>query len=185
VLKDPLLTASTNVLVINRITRLGINPTNIERAVFETSIKVLDVTHDPGHFDSILDSELATGPHFPASTRTTPWANLAETCDKDDLLEVDEAAKLGEILECLCRLESGEFVTEISMRDDVDCLQDTLCLSTIDDLEVGRVVTSDSTTKGDLLVEAETNAGGDIRKVWQTIHAAVRTGPDGLHLGYT
>jgi hypothetical protein len=76
-------------------------------------------------------------------------------------------------------------VTGIGTRGDVDCLQDTLCLSTIDDLEVNRVVTSDSTMKGGLLVEVKMNAGSDIRKIWQTIYAAVQISPDGLHLGYT
>lgn len=54
------------VLVIDRLTRLGVNPSDIGLAVGEFTIKVLDESHHPGHLDTTLDGKLATGLHLPS-----------------------------------------------------------------------------------------------------------------------
>ena len=62
---------NTYVLDINRLGSLGVDLANVEGAVLETSVEVLDVAHHPGHLDAALDDELATGLHLPASARAS------------------------------------------------------------------------------------------------------------------
>src|SRR6266404_771892 len=92
VVHDLFLVTTTDVLVINRLARLGVNPTNVECAVLETSVKVLDVTHHPRHFDAPFKRQTTLSLHLPPCTRGSPWANFSETRDDNDLIEVDDVA---------------------------------------------------------------------------------------------
>jgi hypothetical protein len=61
VIQNILPTAATYILV-DRLSRPTVNPTDMERTVLEAAVEVVDVTHHPCHFDAALDGELPHGP---------------------------------------------------------------------------------------------------------------------------
>jgi hypothetical protein len=63
VLRNPVFT--TNILIIDRVTSLHINPAHVKSFILETIIKMLDITHHPHHFDASLKGQMALGPHLP------------------------------------------------------------------------------------------------------------------------
>lgn len=65
-LDNVLFVLGLDVLVIDRLTRLGVNPSDVGLAVTEFTVKVLDEAHHPGHLDTTLNGKLATGLHLPS-----------------------------------------------------------------------------------------------------------------------
>ena len=181
--QNVLLVAAADVLVVNRLAGLGIHPADVERAVLETTVEVLDEAHHPRHLDAAFDGKLATSLHLPAGTRATPWAHLRKPGDDNDLLQVQHATKLRKLGERLRRLKSGEVELEVGTGSDVDGLQHPLSLDTVHSLEVGGIVAGDSTTELALLLEVAANTDRDLRQVGETIHTAIQVGPDRLNLG--
>ena len=90
VVHDFLLIPSTDVLVINRLARFGVNPANVECAILETSVEVFDVTHHPRHFDAPFECQTTLGLHLPSCARRSPWSNFSEASDNNNLIEVDD-----------------------------------------------------------------------------------------------
>jgi len=52
VVQDILLVMTLDLTIANWLTRLRIDPTNIQVTIFQASIVVLDVTHRPCHLDT-------------------------------------------------------------------------------------------------------------------------------------
>ena len=86
VVHDFLLVTPTDVLVINRLARFGVNPTNVDSAIFETSVEVFDVTHHPRHFDAAFERQTTLSLHFPPCARRSPWPNFSEASNNNDLI---------------------------------------------------------------------------------------------------
>ncbi|GJC78128.1 hypothetical protein ColLi_00966 [Colletotrichum liriopes] len=94
VLKNELLVLLLDVLVINGLTSLGVDPARVRSGLaLDGTVVVLNQTHDPGHLNATLKGELAVGLHFPTSAGVTPRTNLSKTGNDDDLLQVDHALK--------------------------------------------------------------------------------------------
>ena len=151
--KDVLLVTGADVLVINRLTGLGINPADVKRTVLQATVEVLDVAHHPGHLDAALNGEFTARLHFPSSAGTAPGTDLGEASDDNDLLEIDHTAQLRQLLQRLHGLKCREVKLEVGARSDIDCLKDTLGSATIDDLEIGGIIAGDGTTKLALLLQ--------------------------------
>ena len=92
--EDLLLVATADVLILDWFTRLRIYPTNVERAILQASVEVLDETHHPGHLDTAFDREFSARFHLPTSTRAAPRTDFCEPGDNDNLLEVEHAPQL-------------------------------------------------------------------------------------------
>lgn len=90
VVHDFLLVSATDFLVVNRFTRFGVDPTNVESAILETSVEVLDVTHHPCHFDTPFERQTTLSLHLPPCARRSPWPNFSEASNNDDLIKVDD-----------------------------------------------------------------------------------------------
>lgn len=183
--EDILLIASLHILVIYRLTTLAVNPANIERAILQTTVKVFDVTHHPRHLNATFNCQFPTSFHLPTSAGATPGADFGETGNNHDLLKVNEAAQLGDVRQRLDRLKLWKLETEVGAWKDVHGLEKALSFNTIDDLEIGSIVLSYSTTKIRLLLQVGANAGGDIGKVWKAVHTTIKISPDGLNLSDT
>ncbi|KAK1253169.1 hypothetical protein MKX08_004356 [Trichoderma sp. CBMAI-0020] len=93
VVQNELLVLLLDVLVVDGLTSLGVNPASV-RLALERTIVVLDETHDPGHFNATFERELAMSLHLPSGSRVTPGADFCETSDDDYLLQVDHALEL-------------------------------------------------------------------------------------------
>jgi hypothetical protein len=96
---DVLLVSALDVLVIHRFSGLGVHPAGVKRAVLETPIEVLDMTHHPRHLDASLDRELPTRLHLPSRARAAPGTNFCEASNYNHLLKVEHATKLRKVLQ--------------------------------------------------------------------------------------
>ena len=183
VLKNVLLVLRLDVLVVDRLVGLGVNPTRVALAL-EVAIVVLDETHHPSHLDAALERELAVGLHLPTSSRVTPRSNLSETSDDDDLLEVDHALEI-----TVDRLDLGlpvrklgEVELHVGARVDVDSLVQGLAGLAVDDLVLDSSLASDGAADlgglGDVLAEL----GHELLEVGQELQTTVEVGEDGLLL---
>ena len=111
--QDIFFVATAHILVVHRLVRLAIDPTNMQRTVFQTPVKVLDIAHHPSHLDATFDREFTS--HSPCSG-AAPGADFSKTGDNDALLEINHATKLGNVTEGIDRLKVGEFKSEIRSR---------------------------------------------------------------------
>lgn len=143
---------------------------------------MLDVTHHPSHFNAAFDSELSSSFHLPSSSRATPWADFCKTSLDNNLVEVDKALKVRELLEGVLRLHSGEVELMVSSRSDSDLLVQSLRVNTVDDLEFSRVLHGDCTSQGGSRVEVASDLGGNVSQVRQSVHTTTQIGPDRLDL---
>src|SRR6266850_228520 len=82
----------------------------------------------------------------------------------------------------MCLGKVGEFEAEIGARGDVDSLEYTLSLGTVDDLEFCGVVTSDCAAKLSLLVDAHTDAGRDFSKIGNAVETTAQVAPNWFDL---
>jgi len=64
-------------------------------------------------------------------------------------------------------------------------LEDALGLDAIDYLEVRRVIPGNGAMGVALLHDVRSDAGGDVGKVRETVHASIEISPDGFNLGDT
>jgi hypothetical protein len=120
--KNLLLVLRSNILVVDGIARLGIDPTDIALAAFEFPVKVLDVAHHPCHLNATFDGEFSLGFHLPSGSRATPGSELGETGTYDDLVEIDETLQVLQLLEHIVALDLRELVREVGSRSDRDLL---------------------------------------------------------------
>ncbi|GKT45755.1 uncharacterized protein ColSpa_05936 [Colletotrichum spaethianum] len=92
VLQNELLVLLLDVLVVDGLTSLGVDPAGVRSGLaLDRTVVVLDQTHDPSHLNATLQGELAVGLHLPAGAGVTPGTNLSKTSNDDDLLQVDHA----------------------------------------------------------------------------------------------
>lgn len=180
--EDVLLVLRLDVLVVDGLLRLRVDPADVQLAILQAAIDVLDVSHEPGHLNAALDREFATGLHLPAGTRTSPWPDLGKASDNNDALEVEHALKLRQVLQALSSLDLREVEFEVRARRDGDGLHDALNLTAVLDLEVGSVVLGNSATQVALLRDGLANASRDLCEVGNAIHATAEVGPDWLDL---
>ena len=89
---DFLLIPATDVLVINRLARFGVNPADVERAILEATVEVFDVAHHPRHFDAPFECQTTFGLHLPSCARRSPWSNFSKPSYDNDFIEVDDIA---------------------------------------------------------------------------------------------
>lgn len=68
-------------------------------------------------------------------------------------------------------------------RCNIDDLENTLRLQTVNNFKVCSIVPGNCATKLARFIEAETNARRDVCKIRKTIHSAVEVCPDRLDLG--
>lgn len=57
-IEDLLLILRTNVLAVDRFSRFSVYPSNTERSVFQSTVGVLDLTHNPCQLEATFDSKL-------------------------------------------------------------------------------------------------------------------------------
>ena len=67
----------------------------------------------------------------------------------------------------------------------MDGLEDAPSLDAIDYFEVRRIIPDNGATGVVLLHDVRSDAGGDVGKVRETVHAAIEISPDGFDLGDT
>lgn len=183
--EDLLLVTRANILVVDRISTLGINPSDVERSIFEMTVEVLDEAQCPCHLDTALDGELAARFHLPSRLRATPRTDFGESSDDHNSFEIDHTVyttQLSDICESLGGLEDLIVELEIGAWCNVHCLKNALSAAPIDGSEVGGIVSGDSTTKVALGFQLQADLGSDVRKVRQAIHSTVEIGPDGFDL---
>jgi hypothetical protein len=85
---DLFLVSALNILVIDRIARLRVNPADMEGTILETTM--LDITHHPYHLDTTLECQATLRLHLPSCARRPPWPNLTEAGNNDDLIKVND-----------------------------------------------------------------------------------------------
>ncbi|KAI6759685.1 hypothetical protein HG530_010365 [Fusarium avenaceum] len=93
VLENELLVLLLDVLVVDRLACLGVDPARVGLALDRT-VMVLDETHDPSHLNATLEREFAVGLHLPSSTRVTPRTDFSKTCNDDNLLKIDHTLEV-------------------------------------------------------------------------------------------
>jgi len=95
--KDVLFVTTFDVLIINRLIRLAVNPSDIERSVLQAAVEVLNEAHHPCHFDATFDCELPANFHLPSRTGTTPRTNFAIPGDDDDLFKINQTTEVRQL----------------------------------------------------------------------------------------
>jgi hypothetical protein len=78
VIHDFFFIPAPDVLVVDRLTRLRIDPANVESAILETTVEMLDITHHPCHLYTSLERQTTLRLHLPSRARRTPWPDLTE-----------------------------------------------------------------------------------------------------------
>lgn len=182
-LDNVLLVLGLDVLVIHRLTRFGVNPSDIGLTVTEFTIKVLDETHHPSHLDTTLNGEFATGLHFPSGPRRTPRTDFSKTGTDNDLVEIDQALKVLEFIENVVTVNLGEVKGEVGSGSDGNLLVKPLGVTAVDDTEVGRVVKGDGFSQLGHSVDVDSDRCHNLSQTGDTVHTTVEVGPDGFDLG--
>ncbi|KAI3487340.1 hypothetical protein L1887_48761 [Cichorium endivia] len=182
VLDDVLLVVGADVLVIDGLATLGVDPADVGGARLELTVVVLDQAHDPGQLDHTLVGEVAKGLHLPTSARRTPRSDLGETGDDDDLLEVHLRVALGDLAVEVESADLGEAEGEVAARVDVHLLVQRLGGGALDDLEVGRVVSNKRALGGRGLLDGSAELAGLLGEVDDLVHATVEVDEERLDL---
>ncbi|KXT05144.1 hypothetical protein AC578_7604 [Pseudocercospora eumusae] len=183
VVQDVLLVLGLDVLVVNRVARLGINPARVALTL-ELSVEVLDETHDPSHLNAALERELTVGFHLPSGSGVTPWSDFSKTGDHDNLLEVDHTLEVA-IQRLNLRLpvgKLGKVELEVGTLLDLGRLVQSLAVLAVDDLVLESSLASDSLSDlrglGDVLAQP----GHQVLEVWQELKTTVQVSKDRLLL---
>uniref|UniRef100_A0A4E9ENN5 Uncharacterized protein n=1 Tax=Gibberella zeae TaxID=5518 RepID=A0A4E9ENN5_GIBZA len=146
VLENELLVLLLNVLVVNGLSSLGVNPARVGLAL-DGTVVVLDETHDPSHLDATLKREFTVGFHLPSGTGVTPGTNFGEASDNDNLLKIDhtlEAVVKGLDLSLPVRA-LGEVKLDVGTRVDGLLLVENLGGGTVNDGVLDGALLSNST----------------------------------------
>ncbi len=88
--QDCLLVFAMDILVINRVTSLCVNPAHVKSALLETTVKMFDITHHPHHFDASLKCQMTLCLHLPPCARRSLWPNFTKARDDNDLIQVND-----------------------------------------------------------------------------------------------
>jgi hypothetical protein len=171
--ENVLLVGGLDVLVVERLVGLRIDPSDVEGTVLEATLEVLDETHDIGELEGTLDGEGAVRLDLPTGTGRTERSDLSVTGNDNDLLEVNEATELGNLGLGVDGLELGEGEGEVGARGNLDLVVDLLSAGTVSGLEVSGVVLSDGAAGRSGEVELDADVGGEVGKVGELVHATV------------
>ena len=71
-------------------TGLRVNPAHMKSALLEMTIKMLDITHHPRHFDASLECQMTLCLHLPPRVRRSPWPDFTKARDDNDLIQVND-----------------------------------------------------------------------------------------------
>jgi hypothetical protein len=203
VLEDLLLILGTHILVIQRLLRLGIYPAGVGFPVLQAAVEVLDKTGDEGQFEKTLDLVLSNRLHLPARTRTAKRSNLCVAGDDDDLLEINDTTKLGELGLGVKLFDLWERKLEVCSWQDLNLAVKALSsaerkirqtprgqsyeeqqhpLDTVGDLEIGSIFGCDRLARVCSLPQVHSDLGGDSLQVGNGAHAAVEISPNRFDL---
>lgn len=171
--EDVLLVRRLDILVVERLSGLRVDPSNVEGAVLEATVEVLDETGDVGELERSLNRERASGLHLPTSTRGSERSHLGVSRHDDDLVEVDNAAKLRKLRRRVESLELGEGEGEVGARSDLDLKVDLLGVGSARGLKVERVVDRDGATGRSGDVEVGANLGRNGGEVGELVHSSI------------
>jgi CBS domain-containing protein len=181
--EDFLLVMAFDILIVDWFVRLAVDPTDIQRPILQATVKVFDEAHKPGHLNTAFNGEFAASLHLPSCARATPRSDFAVTGDNDDLFQIDKTSEVRKIGKRGGRFKDREVEAEIRTRKNINGLKESLSFNSVDDLEVRRVITSDSAAKFSFFVQFRANAGGDVSEVGKAVHSTVEIGPDRFDLG--
>ncbi|TKW54871.1 hypothetical protein CTA1_23 [Colletotrichum tanaceti] len=185
VLEDELLVLLLDVLVVDGLTSLGVDPAGVGSGLaLDGTVVVLDETHDPGHLNAALERELAVGLHLPASARVTPRTNLGEAGDNNDFLKVDhtlEAVVEGSNL-LLPVGEVGEIELDVGAGLNNSLLVEGLRVGAVDDLVLNGVLLADGTTNLAGVHDVLAELGHGLVEVRDELQPTVQVGEDRLAL---
>lgn len=171
--ENVLLVRRLDVLVVEGLVRLGVDPSDVEGSVLEATVEVLDQAGDVRELERTLDREGAVRFDLPTGARRTERSDFGVSRHDDDLLEVDQATELGEFRLGVDRLELGERKREVRAGRDLDLRVDLLGGRAMSDLVVRSVVLGDRTTSRGSLVELGADVGRETREVGKLVHASV------------
>src|SRR5229473_7065754 len=65
-------------------------PAHMKSALLEMTIKMLDITHHPRHFDASLECQMTLCLHLPPRVRRSPWPDFTKARDDNDLIQVND-----------------------------------------------------------------------------------------------
>lgn len=174
-LQNFLLILALDLLVINGLTTLRVDPT-VERTALQFAVEVLDEAHHPRHLDATFNGEFSSCFHLPPSARATPWSNFCKASNNDDLLQVDQTAQRSKVVQGFRSSELGERLLEVGKRGFRDGLADAFSLDAMDNFVVGCIIPRGRAANVGLL-DFSPNTRGDFGKVGQAVHATVEVGP--------
>ncbi|GJD00729.1 hypothetical protein ColKHC_09554 [Colletotrichum higginsianum] len=185
VLQNELLVLLLDVLIVDRLTSLGVDPAGVGSGLaLDGTVVVLNQTHDPGHFNAALKGELAVGLHLPASAGVTPRTNLSEAGDNDDLLEVDHA--LEAVVEGSNLLlpvgKVGEVELDVGAGLNNSLLVEGLGVGAVDNLVLNGVLLADGTTDLAGVHNVLAELGHGLVEVRDELQTTVQVGEDRLAL---
>ena len=137
---------------------------------------ILNQTHDPGHLDTTLKRELAISLHLPSGTRITPWTNLRETSNNDDLIKVNHSLQVSiEWLNLFLPFgKLWEIELDVGSRLDSDLLVEQFTVLTIDDFVLQGILLGDSLSDSAGFHDFSTEPSHHVLQVWQELQAAVQ-----------
>src|SRR5713226_1306608 len=71
-------------------TSLRVNPAHMKSALLEMTIKMLDITYHPHHFDVSLECQMTLCLHLLPRVRRSPWPDFTKARDDNDLIQVND-----------------------------------------------------------------------------------------------
>jgi hypothetical protein len=96
VVEDDLLIASLDLVVLDCLAGLGVDP-----SAAAVVVVIADEPHHPGELDAALHGEFAVGFHLPPGPGRSIGTHLAKAGDDHDTLHVDHALDVLELFETL------------------------------------------------------------------------------------
>jgi hypothetical protein len=183
VVDDVFFVLGSDILVVNRLGRLGVNPSDVGLTVLELAVKVLDKSHHPSHFNTAFNRELALGFHLPSSPGATPRADLGKTGTDNDLVQIDQALQVVELGQDIVTFDLGEFELEVGSRSNVDLLLQSLGVGSVGDLDISGIVEGDGSSQLGSLVDVGSDGRHNLVQSSNSVHGTVQVGPNGLNLG--
>ena len=182
-LKDVLLVLAADILVVDRLFALCIDPSDVSLAALQSSVEVLDQAKSEGQLEETFNAELSLCFHLPSGSSRAKWTDFSISSDNDDLVEVDKASELGKIgLRVVALGQFREGQGEVGSRSDVDLLLNGLSIAAGGDFEVSRVIHRNSSAGRSGLVYVVSDLGIEDVQVCDGAHTTVEVSPDRLDL---
>ncbi|TFA99245.1 hypothetical protein CCMA1212_009011 [Trichoderma ghanense] len=183
VLQDVLLVLLLDILVVDGLASLGVDPAGV-RLALEGAVVVLDEAHDPGHLDAAFKRKLAIGLHLPSGSGVAPGADFGKSSHDDDLVQVDHALQLL-VERSHLRLpvrKAGEVALDVGTRLDGLLLVKNLGVGTVDNGVLDGALLGDGPADLARLHDVLAELGHGFVQVGDELQAAVQVGKDRLGL---